>query len=241
MKARLEGARFRRSPAAAAILTSIALGLGIWTVTGSRLFAIQLVKVTGVEELTAEEVERLSGVEVGENLLRLSTDAVAYRVASSPWVAEARVSRMLPSTLQIDVVERRAVGWLSGPGGLAIVGADGLVLERVPSEPRDLPALGGWSAPLEAGDHAEDLGAPLRVAASLSAAMLHRVSEVAMKDEEIVLGLRTGGEVRFGQPAQLEAKARTLASLLAWIDDRGIEDPAIDLRIPSAPAVTPPS
>jgi hypothetical protein len=138
-------------------------------------------------------------------------------------------------------VERRAVGWLSDPGGLAIVGADGLVLERVPSEPRDLPALGGWSAPLEAGDHAEDVGAPLRVAASLSAAMLHRVSEVAMKDEEVVLGLRTGGEVRFGQPAQLEAKARTLASLLAWIDARGIEDPAIDLRIPSAPAVTPTS
>jgi cell division protein FtsQ len=236
---RIEGAWFRRSPAGAAILTVIALGFASWTGTGSELFAIQEVNVTGADELAPREVERLSGVQAGQNILRLSTDEVAARIAASPWVAGVRVSRSLPSTVKIELVERRPVGWLADPVGRVAVAADGVVLERLPSEPSDLPALGAWSAPLTAWDRPANLEVTLGVAASLRGSVLGRISEVTTEGGDVFLGLREGGEVRYGAPVELEEKGRTLTSLLAWVDARGIEDPRVDLQIPSAPALTP--
>jgi cell division protein FtsQ len=233
-----QGARLRRSPAGAAILTVVLLGVAIWLVTGSRLFAIREVVVTGTEQLSVGEVERLADVVLGQNLLRVSTDDVAARLGTIPWVARARVSRSFPSTLEIDVMERRPVGWLADPEGRVIVAADGLVLERDMGKPPGLPTLGESSVALEAGDRTT-LGAPLRVAASLDAKALDLIAEVGTKEGDVVLDLRIGGQVRYGAPVELGAKRRVLASLLAWTEARQIDAPAIDLRIPSAPALTP--
>jgi hypothetical protein len=141
--------------------------------------------------------------------------------------------------LEIELMERRPVGWLADPEGRVVVAANGLVLERVPAKPVDLPALGASSVSLEAGDRPSDLGASLRVAASLSATVLDRIAGVTTEEGDLVLELRPRGEVRYGAPVELKAKGQALTSLLAWVDARRIEAPTIDLRIPSAPALTP--
>ena len=53
---------------------------------------------------------QLAGVELGDRLLAVDPDAVAARVTTHPWILSARVRRELPSTLAIEVTERRAVG-----------------------------------------------------------------------------------------------------------------------------------
>jgi cell division protein FtsQ len=236
---RIEGAMFGRSPVGAAALTAIVIGLAVWTVTGSKLFAIQNVSVLGARHLTPDDVERISGIRLGENLIRLSTDTVASRLGREPWIRSARVSRSLPSTLVIEVVERRGVGWLQDPEGAVIVSADGLVLERSLQAPRDLPALGAWSAPLRPGDRLDAARQLVRVAASLEGDLLARISDVRLAGDEVVLGLRSGGEVRYGPALALGPKTRALTKLIAWADRRGVQAPLIDLRIPSAPTLTP--
>lgn len=78
-------------------------------VIASPRFAVREVRVGATAHVAEDEVIALAGVSPGDRLLAVDTDAVAARVAAHPWVASARVRRMLPSTLVIDVTERQAV------------------------------------------------------------------------------------------------------------------------------------
>jgi cell division protein FtsQ len=63
------------------------------------------------------------------------------------WVKDARVSRRLPDTLVIDIVERRPAALWQNQGQLALIDADGVVLDRVPVDKMpDLPLLIGAGA-----------------------------------------------------------------------------------------------
>jgi cell division protein FtsQ len=207
----------------------------------SPVFSTEVVRTEGLRRLQPDEVLGLSGVELGDNLLRVSLDRVASAVERSPWVADATASRDLPTTLVIDVVERRPVGWIEDPAGRALLARDGTVLARAPGVPRRLPALGGWSAPLEPGHRVPGSVPALQVAASLAPPVLAQVASASVEDDLITLELRDGGQVLFGPATGVRDKARALASVLDWAREKELPLGYIDLRIPSSPAVRPPS
>lgn len=239
MTERLEGARFRRSPAGATALTLVALSLGGWGVINSPLFGVQHILVEGARELDEHDVRALAGVEDDTNLLRLSLDAVIAGVERSPWVAEVSAERSLPATLVIRVVERRPAGWLDDPGGRAVIAVDGTVLERVQTPPAALPSLGTTSGQLVPGERLPALPATLQVAASLDRRLLETVAAVTFSDGEVLFELRDGGRVRYGEPTQLKDKNRALEEMLDWAEDRGVGVESIDVRVPTAPALRP--
>jgi cell division protein FtsQ len=235
---RLQTALFRRNPVGAAALTLVGLGLGVWAMVNSPIFAIERIRVEGARELTADEVRALATVEPGTNLLRLSLEEVAAALESSPWVRHAVADRSLPTTLVLRIEERRAVGWIEDPSGPVVVADDGTVVERAGPAPRDLPGLGTAPEPLEPG---ERLGGvvSLRMASSMGEGLLASVASVAEVEGELVLDLRSGGEVRYGAADHLREKNRALAEMLAWAREREVGVEYIDVRIPSAPALRP--
>ena len=80
------------------------------------------------------------------------------------WIREARVSRRLPDTLVIDVIERQPVAIWQNNRHLSLIDADGVVLEpvRVEAMP-DLPLVIG----ADANRHIGDLGDLLQAAPRL--------------------------------------------------------------------------
>jgi cell division protein FtsQ len=65
-------------------------------------------------------------------------------------VHDARVSRRLPDTLVIDIVERKPAALWQNKGQLALIDAEGVVLDRVPVDKMpDLPLLIGPGANAE--------------------------------------------------------------------------------------------
>ena len=63
------------------------------------------------------------------------------------WVKDARVSRRLPDTLTIDIVERVPAALWQNQGSLALIDGKGVVLDRVPvTNMPDLPLLIGPGA-----------------------------------------------------------------------------------------------
>jgi len=71
------------------------------------------------------------------------------------WVKDARVSRRLPDTLVIDIVERTPSALWQNQGQLALIDKEGVVLDRVPVDKMpDLPLLIGPGA----NGQAEQLG-----------------------------------------------------------------------------------
>jgi cell division protein FtsQ len=78
-------------------------------VIASPRFAVRDIAVGPTDHVSAEEITTVAGVRPGDQLLSVDPDAVAARLTTHPWILSARVRRELPSTLAIDVTERRAV------------------------------------------------------------------------------------------------------------------------------------
>jgi cell division protein FtsQ len=112
-------------------------------VVASPRFALREVRADATLHVSRNEILALAGVEAGDRLLAIDTDAVAARVATHPWVASVRVRRQLPSALAVDVVERRAVA-SALLGTLYLIDETGRPFKRATLDEADgLPVLTG--------------------------------------------------------------------------------------------------
>lgn len=83
-------------------------------------------------------------------------DEVRAKLLRYGWVQDARVSRRLPDTLVVDIVERTPAAVWQYQGRLRLIDSAGVVLEDVSGEAtRDLPLLIGPNANIHAGELAE--------------------------------------------------------------------------------------
>jgi cell division protein FtsQ len=228
----------KKSSWGAVALGLVIVGLTVWLVANSALFAARDIRVLGNVRLTAAEVQRLAGISMGDNVLRLGIEGAVRSLERSPWVAGASVERSLPSTLVVRVVERAPAAWLRDRQGPVVVASDGTVLERASRRPADIPYVGRWGTTLEPGHRVAGSGA-LRVAGTLPDDLASSVLAVWVDGDELVLDLRGGAEARYGDVSGLDAKNEALGSVLMWARERRIEVGIIDLRIPGAPSLRP--
>jgi cell division protein FtsQ len=104
----------------------IALVWGAVAFWQAPIFTIDSVEVSGVHHLAKSEVLSLAAVSPDETLLRVSPRRVESRVKTSPWIAEATVTRRFPHTLDVTVTERQPFALVDAQGaGQWLVTADG--------------------------------------------------------------------------------------------------------------------
>lgn len=101
----------RRAVVLAVVVGVVALVGLVAALVHSSLLEARQVRVEGVTGARADAVSQFAGVRTGEPLVLLDTDAVVRRVERLPWVGAVSVSRGLPHTVRITVVERDAVAW----------------------------------------------------------------------------------------------------------------------------------
>jgi len=198
--------------------------------TYTPLFAARHIQIRGVGDLTREGVLSLARINHTSNVFHLDTRAVQRRLEGDPRVLEARVSTSLPNTVSIQIVPRTPVALLGAPQ--ALVGADGVVIGSA-EEGVDLPAL------LAAGGGPVGTGALVTAAATAGALgpTLRRVVEavVVAPDGAVRLKLAAGFTASFGDASELEAKAASLAALLAWVEEKDVTVISADLTVPGSP------
>lgn len=237
---RIDPARPRRgTPAAMAVIALLVVGLTGWIVVNSAFFEIHDVRVEGARNVSEDEVRRLADIPSDANLIMLPLDDVASRLEAHPWVLHAQVLRDLPTTAVIRVIERTPGGWMKDAAGIAILAGDGTVLQRVTHPPAWLPEIGDSSDTLVVGERILAPSQTLRVAASMGGPLRRRVAALELEGSEIVLRLRAGGTVLYGEPLELSAKNQALAELLRWANGEGIPVQTIDVRAPAAPSLEP--
>ncbi len=88
------------------ILVGVAAWTGYQRVLASERLRVERVEVRGSHFLSEGEVRELLGPAVGENILSLDLAALKARLRASPWVADATVTRTLPNTVRVEVLER---------------------------------------------------------------------------------------------------------------------------------------
>jgi len=102
------------------------------SVTSSMGLKVKHVNVTGASPEAKAAIQQAVGVSADQPIVSLDLNAVRDRVQAVGWVKEARVVRLLPDTLIVDVKEHdRLAVWQTGghayvidSGGKVIPGAD---------------------------------------------------------------------------------------------------------------------
>jgi len=113
-------------------------------ITTSPRFSIRTVLVDGNHRMSAEDLASVGGIATGKNIFALDLEGAGTAIASAPWVEKATVTRTLPSTVHITVVEREAAAVAAIGGELYLVTRDGELFKRVgDNDPIDLPVVTG--------------------------------------------------------------------------------------------------
>jgi cell division protein FtsQ len=126
----------------AALAWAIASMAGLTALAGQQLanaaagagYQVARVEVRGVERLNDYKVyERVLG-EQERAMPLVDLQAVRASVMELPWVEDARVSRELPDTIVVDVVERKPHAVLKKPDRLVLIDGSGHELEPISAE-----------------------------------------------------------------------------------------------------------
>jgi len=209
---RLTGARRERQVrvgliAAAAVIVLV----GVVAVWRSSTFPVRRVVVEGNHQLSTAQVLALANVPKDATLLRFPGGAVRQRLLTNPWIASARVSRVLPDGMRLHIEERLPSAKLDVKSSFWLVDSSGLVLGRVPvtgfaSLPvvRDVEGLKP-----KAGEptRSSELKNALDVLAGISTQLRSTVRVVSAPSiDKTALYTADGIEIFFGEATDLEKK-----------------------------------
>jgi cell division protein FtsQ len=140
-------------PAKAERAAGKAIGQAGFTVSGYQIVGIRHMNRSLIDEVVTDELSRAAGDAGTAKAPQVLVDvgAIRARLLRFGWVKDARVSRRLPDTLVIDIVERTPAALWQNQGQLALIDSEGVVLDRVPVDKMpDLPLLIGPGANAQA-------------------------------------------------------------------------------------------
>lgn len=101
-------------------------------------FNIEEIAVEGSSRYTAEEIQKQSGIQAGDNLFRISTGQASEQIiAGFGYIDAVEITRSFPNKLVITVTEAKPVmSFLSG-GSYYLVSAAGRILDSGMAEPAE--------------------------------------------------------------------------------------------------------
>ena len=137
-------------PAKAALAAGEAVGDAGFSVDGYQIVGLKHMDRKLVDAVVVDELRKAAS-DGGRRPRRPSRSSISPRSATGccgfGWVKDARVSRRLPDTLVVDIVERTPAALWQDRQQLALIDADGVVLDRVPVDKMpDLPLVIGPGA-----------------------------------------------------------------------------------------------
>lgn len=179
------------------------IGLGVVTVVGlatlyrafdlvvhASSLQVQRIVVEGNTRLSSGEVQMLLGGLRGQSILTADLVRFRGRLLESPWVAEAALRRVLPSTVEVFVSERVPMGLCRVSGRLYLLDREGVLIDEFgPKYAQfDLPIIDGAVRIPSSGEPLVDerrVALAARVIDSLSsdAELAGRVSQIDVADD----------------------------------------------------------
>jgi cell division protein FtsQ len=118
---------------------------------GQAGFAVRSIEVTGIDRMERQTVYAIALDQKSRAMPLVDLGRVRDELMRYGWVSDARVSRRLPDTLVIDIVERKPAAIWQHDGALSLIDAEGIVLEPVALNAMpDLPLVIGPDANLQA-------------------------------------------------------------------------------------------
>jgi len=221
---------------------------GVSLIAAASSLQISHMTVRGQGRLSTGEVLSLVEGLRGRNILSVHLDEWQQRLLSSPWVESATIRRVLPSTVEITVHERRPVGIGRLGTSMYLIDAQGVIIDEYgPAHADiDLPIIDGLAASPRDGGSIVDV--PRAEFASRAIAALGERPEVLKRVSQIdVSDLHDAVVILDGDPALLRlgdtdfvARLQQYIDLAPALHERMAGIDYVDLRFDERLYVRPP-
>ena len=115
--------------------------------TQADQFTARQIEVTGIRRLSREQVLDIADIGKDANILSVNLATTRKRLLAEPWIAEATVSRDIPSGLTVNITEEQPLAFLEMEDAQGfLINAEGRVFKRQKAEGADgLPRVQGLS------------------------------------------------------------------------------------------------
>lgn len=85
-------------------------GLKLYTyITESDNFLLAKIEISGESYLTEDEIIQLAGLRKNSNILQYKINQIEANLLSSNWIQDVKITRILPSTFRIEIIERKPI------------------------------------------------------------------------------------------------------------------------------------
>ena len=110
-------------------------------------FSIDTVAISGIKELTPQEILDGGGINPKKSLALLDPNALRDRLRALPLVKDATVRKLFPNDLTVAIVERVPAALWQTDGQVSLIAADGVPIDDVKDARfNDLPFVVGATA-----------------------------------------------------------------------------------------------
>jgi cell division protein FtsQ len=124
------------------------IGVELGEAAGRAGFAVDRIEIRGLSKMERAKVYDVALEQQSRAMPLVDLSAIRDRLLQFGWIADARVSRRLPDTLVIDVVERKPAAIWQNRGKLSLIDTAGIVIApvRLEAMPENLPIVVGPAA-----------------------------------------------------------------------------------------------
>ena len=202
------------------------------------LLDVDAIEVSGNDRTTTDEVVEAAGIARGDQLIDLDLHAAGQAVTALPWVRQAELHRGIDGAVVVAVTERIPVAVVGSGAEALLVDADGRALGPAfgDADGGALVTIGGVGAGLEPGEFLGEGAADALTVAARLGGTLGLGLQLTVEDGRLAGVVDPGISVVFGDAGQLDAKVRSLRTVLAQVDLTCAA--VIDLRSPGSPVLT---
>jgi cell division protein FtsQ len=153
------------------------------------------VEVTGNQYVGRAAILDLFAPDRHRSVLRVPLEARRAQIEEIAWIEHARVMRVLPSRIRVEVVERQPAAFLRSGTDLALIDAQGVILDRPVQGDFRLPVVSGLSEavpPAERESRMKMFGQFLSEIESVRPGAASLLSEVDVSSAEDLRATMTG-------------------------------------------------
>lgn len=192
-------------------------------------FKVDTISVSGNDRYSRETILAASGVSEGDNLFLLNKyDAAARITEALPYVESVRLSRKLPGTLRIDIVECSDPAGIQQDGHCWLISPEGKLVDSPAEAPDGCPMVTGLpltdpqvgSLAAVPEEQSGDLARLLELLRQLrSKGMTAQIGEIRFEESGIVLRYQDRLDVYLDREDDFAYRLRYLAAVLEKLEE----------------------
>lgn len=138
------------------LLIFVGIIIGVFLIASTSYFNVQAFKVTGNSYYSAEEILVMGDCKTGGNIFwGAKLKDIETRLEKDPYMGDVKVKRVLPDTIQIDVVERTQVAAVVYGQHYVVIDKEGRVLRNTEVDPHLTQIHGLTISKIEVGQFIE--------------------------------------------------------------------------------------